>query len=192
MPLAASSPLLPVALAVVALVVLFAVQAAMESRSETARQALRKTGEPVLAVLVMANSEFLASQEIPEAPALVAFSFERPSPELANALRELGRRAFALYVATGPIPGGPADQAVAKFMKSDRHQPDRRFRLPDAFTGGREVYLAHVMLTRRELPLDLGSNRLLPCAVSGRDQGQIEPLGLSDRATSLILERAGG
>lgn len=172
---------------------LFVVQRWLEGRDAAARRALQATGHPVVSVLVMANAEFLTTHD-PDAqgPALVAFCFDEPTPALREELLSVAGRAFELYASKEPLGRlHGVQRAVASMVRDDGYRPGRRDKLPGQFTGGREVFLAHILLTRRELRRELAVTRVLPCAVSGREKGEIVPLDPHDPRGDLLLGKVG-
>jgi hypothetical protein len=74
---------------------------------------------------------------------LVAFGAgaDEPDPYMA----ELAERVAALK---GERPDDPDEVAVARLVDDEAYRPRERFRLPDGFTGGREVYSMHVWVDR--------------------------------------------
>lgn len=148
---------------------------------------LREEGRPVLAVLVMANQELFRSRD-PDmnVPALVALSFERPSPELLALLKDVGSRAFALYA--GKPPGSDPERRVAALVKDDAHVYSRRRRVPPEFADGQEVYLADLVLYRKRLSPTAQADRAVPCLASGRAEGKLMQLEHDAFAAKKVFE----
>ncbi|UUO07430.1 hypothetical protein M4951_03755 [Blastopirellula sp. J2-11] len=149
---------------------------------------IRENGKPVLAILVMANSDFLQKQTIASAPALTIFSQEPPSKSLAEVLRELADDLFDLYTADDEEIAGlpPHQQHAAELIKNDAYHEGRRNRVPLELTRGRVIYMADIWIERDRLPDHITSSRALACLVSGADEGEIMALPPSDEAAKQI------
>jgi len=141
-----------VCLGFVVLVGAFVIYAIMDSTATEKR--MRAHGKPVLAVLVMANAEFLQNHSIPSAPALSLFSFEPPSPQLANDMREIASELFALYTAdTDKIVRLPEpQQQMAERLKDDGYQDNRRTQVVSEMSRGHTLYLADTYIQRAHIP----------------------------------------
>lgn len=179
-----------VVLIVLAIIALILYSSYSEAAAE---KRIREAGKPVLAVVVMANSEFLRTTSIASAPALVIFSLEDPSPALADAMRELGSELFELYTAAADdvakLP--PFQQLTAELIKNDRYQEGRRTRLPLELTRGRVIYMADIWIERDRLPEHIAIARILACLATGQDEGEIIALPHHEEAAKRIYAAAG-
>ncbi len=157
------------------------------------KKRLQEEGTPVLAVLVMANSQFLNSDTIPSAPALGMFTFEDPSPDLAHDMREIASELFRLYTAEDaevqrmPEP----QQEMAARLKDDNYRPDRRTRVARELSRGHTLYLADLMLERQDIPEHTAHTKSLACLVTGKDKGEIMVLSYQEEAADRIYRAIG-
>lgn len=160
---------------------------------KAAQQRIRETGKPVLAVLVMANSQFLQETRIASAPALSIFSHEPPSTSLADTMREVASELFALYTAEPAEIAGlaPHLQKVAELIKDDGFKESRRNRVPPEMTGGRVIYMADTWIERDRLPDHVAFSRVLACMVTGSDEGEIMVLPQEEEPAQRIYAAVG-
>ncbi|EAQ81766.1 hypothetical protein [Blastopirellula marina] len=175
-----------------ALVIVFLYFYSSYNEAATERR-IRENGKPVLAVLVMANSEFLQQQSIASAPALMIFSHEPPSKSLAEVLRELADDLFDLYTADDEEIAGlpPHQQHAAELLKNDAYHKGRRNRVPLELTRGRVIYMADVWIERECLPDHVALSRVLACLVTGLDEGEIMALPPDEAAAKQIYAAVG-
>lgn len=154
---------------------------------------IRENGKPVLAVLVMANSEFLREKTIESAPALTIFSHEPPTASLAEALHELAADLFDLYTADDEEIAGlpPHQQQTAEIIKSDAYHEGRRNRVPLQLTRGRVIYMADIWIHRDHLPEHVEESRVLACLASGTEEGEIMVLPPGEAAAKQIYAAVG-
>ncbi|MFI4876484.1 MAG: hypothetical protein ACIALR_14140 [Blastopirellula sp. JB062] len=165
---------------------------AAQNEAATERR-VRETGRPVLAIIVMVNSEFLHETSIASAPALTIFSHDPPSPSLAHRLRDLADDLFDLYTADDEEIAGlpPHQQRAAALVKNDSFHEGRRNQVPLELTQGAAIYLADLWLHRDRLPEHAGISRTLACMVNGQAQGDIILLPPSDPLAQPIYAAAG-
>ncbi|MFN3153025.1 hypothetical protein [Bremerella sp.] len=162
-------------------------------RKKTPERRIRENGQPVLAVLVMANSQFLSDTKIPMAPALTLVTFDPPSLRLLQEMREIGSELFKLYTCDPymVITLPKHQQAVAELIKNDRYVEGRRNQVPLEMTGGRVLYMVDTMLERKRIPPHAGHTRALACMVTGTDQGEIMVLPYEDELAQRIYQSVG-
>ena len=130
------------------------------------RSRVMAEGVPVVGWIVQANSElFRAGAE--DAPAQVLISFEAPD---GAGLEELSLR---MYQLKHGVPTGPAERAVAAKVRDETYRPGVRWRLPDEFTGGVEVYAVGVMIERRLLQEGRLTDRRVVCRAVPGDEGRV-------------------
>ncbi|MCC9605907.1 hypothetical protein LOC68_20565 [Blastopirellula sp. JC732] len=158
-----------------------------------AEKRIRENGKPVLAVLVMANSEFLRKQSIASAPALVIFTLEPPSTSLADVMRELASELFELYTAEpGDVAGMSKPQRnAAERLKDDSYREARRTRVPLELSSGRVIYMADIWIDRDRLPDHVAFTRVLACMATGQDEGEIMALPLDEDGAKRIYAAVG-
>lgn len=185
----------PIGTGIVVLVTLLCISyAAFDAyRKKAPERRIRENGQPVLAVLVMANSEFLSDNKIPMAPALTLVTFDPPSLRLLQEMREISSELFKLYkfdpymVITLP----KHQQEVAELIKNDRYVEGRRNQVPLEMTGGLVLYMVDTMLERKRIPPHAGHTRALACMVTGTDQGEIMVLPHEDELAQRIYQAVG-
>lgn len=154
---------------------------------------LRTHGQPALAVLVMANSQFLADNKIPEAPALTIFTREPPSPERLAHMRQVSAELFSMYQAPSweisEMSG--ARQLVTWWVKDDQYVHGKREQVPVEMTDGHIYYMASTMLQRDRIPDHTKRSRALACLVTGEEQGEIMVLPHQEEAAQRIYQAIG-
>jgi hypothetical protein len=128
------------------LVVLLYAYALLSQRREW--RYYKANATPVVGWIVQANSK-LYSPEGWDSPAQVLIAFDSEPGELDESVRELAARVASLK---DTDPDDPAEAAVAELVTDEGYKPFERFRLPNDFTGGREVYSFHVWVERSMLP----------------------------------------
>lgn len=151
---------------------------------------IRLSGRPAMAVLVMANSRLL-SGEVPMAAALIAVDLGPEPEEHADALRALAARTYELYVLPDSKVGslGRHEQSLALHAKDHHFEHDRRYRVPEELSGGREIYLLDIYLDAERMRPNTGTTRLIPCMVTGRAQGQVMQLPWREPGAKRLFER---
>jgi hypothetical protein len=130
----------------VALAALWLVYAVIAEAAEDRRY--RREATPVLGWIVQANSALFAPGAIAR-PAQILVAFDAPASGRDEHLAELARRVAVLK---GTDPSDPVEAEVARLVNDESYKPFKRFRLPDAFTGGRAVYSMHIWVERDKLP----------------------------------------
>jgi hypothetical protein len=148
---------------------------------------LNRGAKFVWAELVQANYQLYSPGTV-SAPRMVMFSFDyRVSPEEMRAWAEL------LYPLKFTNPSDPVLREAVWPLEADEQAwyYHRRFRMPEAFTGGREVFLADLwahrpfmqdrFLYRHEVA---GKPRRVPCLAEKKDTGwaglELLPFGEAD------------
>jgi len=153
---------------------------------------IRAEGRPVAAVLVMANTALL-SGEARGAAGLGVIDLGPGAYAHIEGLKRFAQRAYQLYVQPIQLANelGPAETLVAKAIKDDVLELHRRVRVPPELCQGREqVYLVDLWLYRDRLGPDLGeSNRVIPCMVTGREEGLIMQLPHKEAAARSVAKR---
>jgi hypothetical protein len=146
-----------VVLAVAALAVL-----AVIDRRKTRR--VLEEGDHTTGWLVQANSS-LFEKGMMDLPALVLLSPDRKTARDGEFLGALAERIMDLK---GAVPDELEDEDeafVAALMSDEAYVEGKRDRLPKRFSEGREVYLAHIWVSRDHLPDKRIEGPWLPCAV---------------------------
>jgi hypothetical protein len=135
--------------------------AALDKRKK--KRALEE-GEPTVGWLVQANTKLFGDGWM-DLPALVLIS---PDPDTAADEDLMTDLADQIMELKGVDPGDcdtDADAKVAGWMSDETYVEGRRDKLPRSFTGGKEVYLAHIFVYRDHLPKGRIVGRKVPCAV---------------------------
>jgi hypothetical protein len=104
-------------------------------------------GEIVWAHLVQAD-DGLRQRSTSDQPAEVIYSFD---PFFDAELDELGRIAGGIAALKGTEPEDPVARRIARHLAARRSRVTR-LRVPEEYTGGRDVYLTSMMVTRKHLP----------------------------------------
>lgn len=181
-----------VGLFVLMLVVIFAALYIWGTLIERKEKRIRESGQPVLAVIVMVNPQFVRDEEMAMAPALALYSLDPPSATLAADMAETAAELFSLYT-TEPskIASLPtAVRQIAERLKDDDYQENRRTRVPREMSQGHVLYIADMILRRRYLPEGFMFSKHMACVVTGQDEGQILPLEADDEIAQQIFESA--
>lgn len=154
--------------------------------------AIEKLGTPVLAVPVVANAEVLRRQR-KSAPGWVIFSHEPPSPELADAMRELAAELYELYAISDERSSklSAPQRRLAEWLKEDKYQKGRRLALPLELTQRMVIYLADVWIGSRDLPPNLEFVRVLACRVTGTEAGDIMTIPSEEEEAKRIYAATG-
>ena len=105
-------------------------------------------GRPVLGWVVQAPAGLFQPGETSR-PGQILFTFDPAVTDPAALLTEVASRMRDLRDQSPP--DAPAAE-VARLVHDTTYRPYERFRLPDAFTGGPEVYFGHVYVKRELLP----------------------------------------
>lgn len=178
-------------LLLVLLVVAFLVWASLDEKATNKR--IRAEGTPVLSILVMANAKFLNDHSISSAPALGMFTFEPPSPELAQDMREVADALFKLYTAAdADIARMPEpQQEMAARLKDDGYRADRRSRVAREMSLGHTLYLADLFIDRDHIPDHVARTRAVVCMVTGKDKGEIMVLPHEEEPAQRIYRAIG-
>jgi hypothetical protein len=130
------------------------------------RRRILEEGRPVRAWIVQANGALFQPGAV-DLPALVLVSFEPGSDARVEAL---ARRMYGLKTE----PSADDDErAVARLVRNEAYRPESRRLLPASFTGGLEVYAAHVLVRRRFLPGRRLSEAFLTCRALPGDKGEV-------------------
>ncbi|MEW4564980.1 hypothetical protein AB1K70_20815 [Bremerella sp. JC770] len=139
------------------------------------QQRMQENGKPVLAVVIMANSQFLRDHSIPHAPALLLISFDDPSPELADDMRDVASELFSLYTADAEDIAGRSDaeQQMAACVKDDGYRPKRRRLVAAEMSRGWKLYMADEVLNRVDIPDHTLVTRVIACKATGEEKGEI-------------------
>jgi hypothetical protein len=127
-------------------------------------------GERVVGWIVQANTSLYSSGGL-DKPAQILVAFDggdEPDPALAD---------LATVVAElkGTDPEDDVEAEVARLVNDESYRPFERFRLPLAFTGGREVYSMHIWVKRSLLPGGVLRHPFVRCLVL-RDDPKSRPL----------------
>jgi hypothetical protein len=130
------------------------------------REQLVTRGKVVWGALVQAN-ELLFRPGPNDCPANAIFS---PDNDYDGEPLELGRLGHELFALKGTRPDDPVLRKVAADITNEM-QRSFNFRIPDAMTGGREVYFTTIMVHRRHLPGRVLTQGFFPMVV---DPGQTE------------------
>ncbi|MBN9524473.1 hypothetical protein J0H58_39160 [bacterium] len=130
------------------------------------RSRVMADGVPVVGWLVQANATlFHPGGE--DAPAQLLICFDAPGGEgLGELAAEVGR------LKSEP-PATEVERVVAALVRDETYRPGVRLRLPDEFTGGREVYAADVWVERRLLPEGRLTDRQLACLAIPGVEGRV-------------------
>ncbi|MFN3153026.1 hypothetical protein [Bremerella sp.] len=170
----------------VVLVVAFVIWANYDDKKTEAR--LRENGQPVLAVLVMANSQFLSDDSIPSAPALTLITFAPPSVSLAEDMKEVASELFDLYTSEeSEIARLPKPQrTMGELIKQDSYKAGRRTRVVPEMSRGHVLYMTDTWLQRDRIPDHTVFTRVIACLATGKDEGEIMALPYEEDAAQRI------
>lgn len=151
---------------------------------------VRGSGQPVMSVLVMANSELL-SGEREGGPALIAIDLSPEPKKHVEALRAFSSRTYELYA----LPDSAmrslsrSELRVAVHAKDHAYQAGRRFRVPDELTGGRDYYLLDAWLYADRTRPYTEEDRLIPCLITGSGQGEVMQLPHTEMEARTLFRR---
>jgi hypothetical protein len=142
----------------------------LDFRRRRRRRRILEHGELVRGWIVQANTALFGPGAV-DHPAMVLVSFEPGSDAQVAAL---ARR-------MGTLSSQPAadevESRVARLVLDHRYRPAFRRRLPNAFTGGLEVYSAHVAVRRALLPDRRLTARFLHCRAEPGESGEVMMCG---------------
>jgi len=145
------------------LLVVFLVYAAIRDSKRKADALAR--GEQTHGWLVQANVA-LFEDGMMDQPALVVISPDETTNDDEEFMTDLSERIMELKSETGGIIGKTkAERAVSKLMSDETYIEGKKDKLPEEFTGGREVYLVHIYVYRDHLPDRRLEGRKIPCVV---------------------------
>jgi hypothetical protein len=145
-----------------------------------------KEGDHTTGWLVQANTKLFKDGIMDEA-GVVVISPDRETALDRHYMMDLAERVFNLK---GHDPDDCADEDdayVAALMADEAYVEGKKDLLPEGFTGGRKVYLAHIMIYRDHLPGKKLSGKRVPCSVVwGDDKLPIcsRPLSAKDYRTT--------
>jgi len=144
------------------------IQAARHERYVTEK------GQPVLGWIVQANAALYQPGES-NRPAQVLITFDPAVGDPAAVLAGIAARVAALK---GEAPRDPVEAEVARLVNDESYRPYERVLLPAAFTGGPEVYSAHVWVNRELLPAGVLDLPYVRCrAVKDDEQSRVVMVG---------------
>ncbi len=125
------------------------------------RMRVLETGQVVWAALVQAN-QLLFEPGTLDCPAAAVYGLDPSFDRDPDELRRIAHELFALKGTT------PADPALRQAADDITNEMARRYnmRLPDALTGGRDVYMTCIMVHRRHLPTGYLTQGLFPLVVA--------------------------
>lgn len=152
---------------------------------------IRRDGRPILTTMMMANNSLHDPDGRSQVPGVVVFSFDQPSPQLAETLRITAQRCFELYTAPDPNVLPPTLRQFALLLKDDIYDADRRNLVPTELSGYLPVYVADLWLHRDRLISGWHDHRVVACAVTGTHQGEIVMLAPDDPAAVQVYTAAG-
>lgn len=150
-------------------------------RMQRRRDYVLANGVNVRAVVVQANDQLFMPGDV-DSPAQVIFTFDKELPDAVAYLRAVADRMFALK---GKNVEDPIEHQVSALVTDETFIPGSCLPLPDEFTEGKRVFVAHVMIERKYLP-----DRCLP-----GPQGYIQCITMPDgkdavHMTAYLLEPA--
>jgi hypothetical protein len=120
-------------------------------------------GDHTTGWLVQANSN-LFEEGMMDLPALVLISPDRETARDGEFMMALAEQIMELK-GIDPDECEDDEAVVAELMSDETYVEGKRDRLPKRFAGGREVYLAHIFVSRDHLPGKRIKGPRLPCAV---------------------------
>jgi len=106
-------------------------------------------GSPTVGWIVQANDNLFQDGSMPSYPALVLVSPDKQTARDEEFMTELAERIRDLK---GEECEDEEEQLVSRWVTDERYREGKRDRLPESFTQGREVYLAHIIIRRDHLP----------------------------------------
>lgn len=122
-------------------------------------------GEKTHGWLVQANAALYEAGDT-DLPALVIISPDEETNDDEQYMTELAERIMELKDPDGEILGDTkAERFVSKLMSDETYIEGKREKLPEKFTEGRTVYLAHILVYREHLPRQKLDEAKLPCVV---------------------------
>lgn len=133
----------------VGFVLLAVILALLQSRAATRHERyVMEKGRPMLGWIVQAPAALFQPGDTSR-PAQIVFTFDPAVTDPPARLAELAVRLRELR--DRPPKDGPTAD-IARLLNDATYRPYERFRLPDALTGGPEVFFAHVYVKRELLP----------------------------------------
>lgn len=110
---------------------------------------VKEHGSRTLGWIVQANDNLFQEGQMPSYPALVLISPDKDTAADEEFMTDLAQEIMELK---GEECEDEEEQAVSNLVTDERYREGKRDRLPDSFTDGREVYLAHIIIFREHLP----------------------------------------
>jgi hypothetical protein len=165
-------------LLVAGVVVVFAVGCILlDASRRRRRRRILEHGELVRGWIVQANTA-LFRPGAGDHPALVLVSFE---PGSDARVAGLARRMGAL---SSEPPADEIEARVARLVRDQKYRPAFRRRLAKAFTGGLDVYAAHVAVRRGLLPGRRLTAAFLHCRAEPGETGEVMMCGPPEEDTT--------
>ena len=111
----------------------------------------QKEGTKLLGWIVQANPVLYEAGGMDNA-ALILLSFDAKSDPPDPFMFNLAARVAEIKRGQAPSTPAEGELAVMNAINDDTYRAFERYRLPDDFTGGREVYAMHAWISRSLLP----------------------------------------
>ena len=147
------------------------------------KKRLIEEGEHTTGWLVQANNN-LFEDGVMDYPGLVLISPDEATAEDEELMIDLADRIMELKGSDPDDAENKGEAKVADLMSDETYVEGKRDKLPKSFTGGKEVYLAHIFIYRDHLPGKKLGRRRLPVAVIWDDPKSLictRPMSKKDR-----------
>ncbi len=139
------------------------------SHTETKKeQRVQRDGTLFWGYLVQANN-VLFQPGNDNAPGQVVFTFEK-SPDGLAAAEQAAARLAELKTED---PADKTEESLLELVRNESYDPGSRKKLPAKFTGGRDLYLAHVWIWRERLPKRRLTAEKIRCVALPGDEGEV-------------------
>jgi hypothetical protein len=119
--------------------------------------------------LVQANSVLFEPGNMNN-PALIVISPDAETNDDEEFMTDLAEKIMELKGEEGETKD---ERKVAKLMADETYIPGKRDELPAKFTGGKTVFLVHIMILRDHLPGKKIEDRKIPCAIVWDEPGTL-------------------
>jgi hypothetical protein len=131
---------------------------------------VKEHGSPTIGWIVQANDNLYQDGQMPSYPAFVLIS---PDKETASHEEFMTNLAGEIMELKGEECEDEDEQRISKLVTDEKYGEGKRDRLPQSFTEGREVYLAHIIIFRDHLPKQKLTESFVHCQVVWNEPGTL-------------------
>lgn len=159
------------------------------NQSRTERRVMEE-GRAMATYLVMANNELYKPDGELQLPGTLVFGFYPPSPKLMEVLGLIAHQVYGLYQTSDLDSLSPECREFAMTIQAHRFHEDRRYRVPQEIAGSLTIFAADIWIHRERLRDDWTSSKVLACAVTGEDEGEIAHIPLDHADAQAVYAAA--